>query len=310
MVDKIFTPLNIGGFELEHRIVIDWGRAVDRPANLATRETRRAARGLHSGGLVIYDLAPLVQPGAADCQVGDLGHLEAASCRILTAAKRARQSVLARLGGEFLSQELVKVNGIGGSERKTTRHIIQIHLDAARRALLVGFNGIELDGTFLDSTERPVGSHGVTRGGLCREGAARFLDVVLELVDSLTRVLGRDRIGVRLAPFRPDALRHFSDPFYKDVLRALHELEVAYIHVVGSDPDESSFGQIVSVSLAADALRGSYPGILIATCRPSLPYAIDLVESRWADAICFIGETLDAKAMAGIARAWPGGKSI
>jgi N-ethylmaleimide reductase len=310
MVEKIFTPLNIGALELEHRIVIDWGRALHRPLKLATGKARSAALQLHPAGLVIYDVNGLVQSPTNGCQGSDLGHLEAASCLALAAAKRARQPVLARLGGEVFSQALAKVDRISASGRKATRHVIQIHVDAARRALLLGFDGIELDGTFLGSTKLPDTPHAGTKVEFGKQRDLRCVDVVLELIDSLTRGLGRDRVGVRLAPFCPDALRGFSGPFYKDLLRALHELEVAYVHVVGSDRDENSFGQILPLPLAADALRKSYPGIVIATCRPNLPYAIELVESRWADAICFLGETLDAKAMVGIARAWQDGKSV
>jgi hypothetical protein len=301
MVEKIFTPLNIGNCELEHRIVIDWGRTLRRPAKLMTRDARRAAQGLHSGGLIIYDSDVLIRSAASDCQSVDLGHLEEMSGHILTAAEQAQQSVLVRLGGDFLSRVLVKMKA-GAAERNVARRAIQIQLNAARRVLSVGFKGIELDGTFLGSPPLPIGPPA--------ERGARFVDCVLELTDSMTRALGRDRIGVRLAPFFPDALRHFSDPFYKDLLRSLHDLEVAYIHVVSSGHEENCYGRIVPLSLAADALRGSYPGILIATCRPSLAYAIELVESRWADAICFLGETLDAKAMLGIAGAWPDDKSV
>lgn len=80
-----------------------------------------------------------------------------------------------------------------------------------------------------------------------------------------------------------------------ETLRGLHDQEIAYVHLTGAKPLDAVLAGTLRLTPTAEALRRAYPGILIASGRFSLGQAIDLVESRWADAICFPAMEIDAE---------------
>jgi hypothetical protein len=60
MRNKPFTPINIGAFDLQHRIVLEWPFVTDRLA--ATNQLVPTSDALLSGGLAIHDPGQLIWP--------------------------------------------------------------------------------------------------------------------------------------------------------------------------------------------------------------------------------------------------------
>jgi N-ethylmaleimide reductase len=116
------------------------------------------------------------------------------------------------------------------------------------------------------------------------------LNFVLELVEALTQALGRDRVGIRLSPF-PHGFEEVRCTVYDEVLSSLRDQEIAYIHLELSE----HFGaQFLSSAPPVKALRRAYPGIFVTSGQQRLQFAMELVESRWADAVCFLSPLVDA----------------
>src|SRR5262249_53120168 len=108
------------------------------------------------------------------------------------------------------------------------------------------------------------------------------------LVEALTQAFGRERVGVRLSPFEASVRSNI----YDEVLRCLYDQEIAYIHL---ELTEQVAEHVLRSSPSATTLRRAYPGIFITSCRQYLHFAMELVESRWADAVCFSGPQIDAQ---------------
>jgi hypothetical protein len=77
----------------------------------------------------------------------------------------------------------------------------------------------------------------------------------------------------------------------------LQEREIAYVHLVG--PGSPQADDVRRDGRAASSPAGSrgYAGILVASAAADLAAAELLVESRWADAICFPADRIDTAMM-------------
>jgi N-ethylmaleimide reductase len=113
---------------------------------------------------------------------------------------------------------------------------------------------------------------------------ARFL---LEIVDAVTSVFHKSRVGVRLSPFvMPD-----SSPveLYSYVLQELDKRDVGYVHLIeprmfGNRENEYFKGK---GNVAASLLRKSFSGTLIIAGGFNRQSAIDIVEEGLADMVAF-----------------------
>lgn len=138
--------------------------------------------------------------------------------------------------------------------------------DRVASARAAGFDGIEINAT--------------------RHTAPLSIAPLLETVQATIDIWGADRIGVHLAPFAwmagHDDKR--AAGFYRRLLSALAEIEIAYLHLSGAVTPERGD---LSTSAFGRCLRKSFPGMVIASGLYTPASAIAAVESRWADAIAF-----------------------
>ncbi|MFE3984943.1 alkene reductase [Nocardia tengchongensis] len=154
---------------------------------------------------------------------------------------------------------------------------------AARNAVAAGFDGVEVHGAngfllhqFLaDNTNRRTDAYGGSTTNRIR--------FVTEVVAAVADAIGADRSGIRLSPGNPYNHIEESDPapLYVELLTALADLDLAYVHLVeGGDRELTT------------KLRAAWPGILILNPHPTpeaFPATVDAateaLESGVADAI-------------------------
>ncbi|MGV9418323.1 alkene reductase [Streptomyces sp. NPDC003674] len=126
---------------------------------------------------------------------------------------------------------------------------------AARRAVDAGFEGVEVhsaNGMLLhqflaDNTNRRTDSYG---GSVARR--ARF---AAEVTEAVADAIGADRVGIRISPASTvnGVLEEDTDRLYATLLNRLKGLDLAYLHLVRSDPATGWYRRI----------RTDWPGVLI-----------------------------------------------
>src|SRR5262249_27137832 len=259
---KLFTPLNVGAFDLQHRIVLEWPQSID-PLDVARNPFVPPSNSHLSGGLVICDPGPLIWPGPTPLTPSEADRIRSAWRNVIDNAKSSYQSVLARLRADLSFQVPDQLRGILALEHSDIGNIIGGYVDAARRARSNGFDGIELDSSFGsvgDLFLRPSTNLRLDRYGGPIVWRGKF---VTELVEALTQAFGRERVGIRLSPFEAGVRSNI----YDKVLRCLYDQEIAYIHL---ELTEQSAARVLRSSPSAKTLRQAYPGVFIASCRHGL----------------------------------------
>jgi 2,4-dienoyl-CoA reductase-like NADH-dependent reductase (Old Yellow Enzyme family) len=276
---KLFTPINVGAFNLQHRVVLEWPQSTD-PLDAARGPFVPSSDPL-PGGLVICDPGPLIWPRPAPLTPSEADCIRSAWRSVIENAKLSCQSVLARLGADLsIYVAALKHDDFGD--------IIGGYVDAAHRAKSNGFDGIELDSSFGSVADRLLRPSPNLYSDRYVGPVVQRSDFVMELVEALTQAFGRERVGIRLSPFEASVRNNI----YEEVLRCLCDQEIAYVHL---ELNEQFAARALHSSLSARTLRQAYPGIFIASCKQDLHFAIELVESRWADAVCFSASQIDAQ---------------
>ncbi|WP_191877964.1 alkene reductase [Streptomyces filipinensis] len=126
---------------------------------------------------------------------------------------------------------------------------------AARRAVAAGFEGVEVhsaNGMLLhqflaDNTNRREDGY----GGSARQ-RVRF---AAEVTEAVADAIGADRVGIRVSPASTvnGVLEEDTDGLYAALLDRLKGLDLAYLHLVRSDPASGWYRRI----------RAGWPGVLI-----------------------------------------------
>jgi N-ethylmaleimide reductase len=146
-------------------------------------------------------------------------------------------------------------------------YIVAQYSRAARNAMDAGFDGVEIhaaNGYLIDQFIQSSTNTRTDRYGGPIENRARLL---LEVVDVVSGIWGRDRVGVRLSPMGQANDISDDDPLtaFGYVAKTLHALGLAYLHIVnplmvvaldGTEADPRPI-QMLKV------MRDAYPGTLI-----------------------------------------------
>ena len=138
---------------------------------------------------------------------------------------------------------------------------IEQFVQASKNALLAGFDGVELhaaNGYLLEQFIRPTANRRKDKYGGSIENRSRF---VLEVVDAVTRAIGKEKTGIRLSPFgvfndMPEYEAMASD--YASLTRQL-DRRLAYLHLV----DHSSMGLPPVPATIKATVRDLFNGALI-----------------------------------------------
>ena len=171
------------------------------------------------------------------------------------------------------------------------REIIGSFANAARNAIEAGFDGVELQAANSHLIDQFLENGSNIRrdnyGGSI-ENRMRFL---LEIVESVSAVIGSQRLGIRLSPFGQYGGIHDSNPMrlFTSVVVELSGHHLAYLHLIEGRGSEIGLGD----ELHADALdnarifRPHYEGTLISAAAYTPQTGHEAIEANHADAIAF-----------------------
>ncbi len=165
--------------------------------------------------------------------------------------------------------------------------IVEQYSQAARNALVAGFDGVEIHAAngylieqFLrDSTNKRTDGYGGSH-----ENRARFL---LEVTEAVVGVCGGNRVGIRLSPVSPandSGADSNPEATYSYAVQQLNAFNPVYIHVIeGSTqgPREPAGGFDFQV------LRRSFEGLYIANNGYDLALALQARRQNLADMVAF-----------------------
>lgn len=149
-------------------------------------------------------------------------------------------SAITAAGEIYTDAEGMKTNGT--PEAMTDADIkatIAEFVQAAKNAVLAGFDGVELHGAngyLLEQFIRPTSNQRTDQYGGSIENRARF---VLEVVDATIAAIGKDKVGIRLSPygvFNDMPLYPEMDADYTYLAQQLNARGVVYIHLVDHAP--------------------------------------------------------------------------
>lgn len=163
--------------------------------------------------------------------------------------------------------------------------IIGEFVTAAQNAKAAGFDGIELHGAhgyLIDQFLRDDSNTRTDAYGGSIENRVRF---ALEVVEAVSKVFPKGRVGIRISPVSPANDARDSDPqaLFMHLAAKLSEAGIAFIHVVeGATREARDY-----LPFDYGALRKAFKGAYIANNGFTRELAIETVETGAADAIAF-----------------------
>lgn len=327
MKELLFTPFKLGSVQLEHRVVMAPTTRMrtntgNIPGELMIQHyTQRASHG----GLIIAE-ATAVSPFAnayADApgifnddqeagwkKVVDAVHAKGAKI-FLQVWHPGRQSLpeLSQ-GHQPLAPSALKAENTYGVGKDADgnyegklfpeplaldiagiKSIIEEFKQAALRAKRAGFDGVELHSAngylpeqfLLDGSNKRSDEYG---GSL--ENRARFL---IEVVQVLNSVYGKNRVGVRISPSGIYGDMHDSNPekTFSYLAQCLNDYHLAYLHIIEPrivGPEDRNEG-IYEEPVASKQLRSIFTGPIIAAGGFKPESAEQMLERGDADLIAF-----------------------
>jgi N-ethylmaleimide reductase len=163
--------------------------------------------------------------------------------------------------------------------------IVADFVRAAENAKAAGFDGIELHGAhgyLLDQFLRDGSNKRQDAYGGSIENRARL---TLEVVDAVSKVFPKERVGIRISPVSPanDARDSDPQPVFDYLVRELDRRGIGFIHVVeGATREARDY-----LPFDYQALRRAFRGAYIANNGFTRELAIETVERGEADLVAF-----------------------
>lgn len=204
--------------------------------------------------------------------------------------KPVAPSAIAPKGELFTGKGMVPFEAPRALETDEIPHIVEYFRLGAENAKKAGFDGVEIHGAngylidqFLnDSTNKRTDEYG---GSIENRASLLF-----EIVEAVTDVWGKERVGVRLSPTGTFNDMADSDPpaLWGYVAEKLGEMGIAYIHVI--EPEEANRdkykvdGETVSPTAH---LKSKFKGTVITAQGYELETANAVLERGDADLVAF-----------------------
>jgi N-ethylmaleimide reductase len=166
--------------------------------------------------------------------------------------------------------------------------LVDDYRKAAQNAKAAGFDGVEVhsaNGYLLDQFLEDHSNHRTDKYGGPIENRARLL---LEVVDAVTSVWGKDRVGVRLSPFGTFLDMGDSNPvaLFSYVLGQLSNRGIAYAHLIEFQTGASA-PQDDAAPRKAEVFRGAFKGAMISAGGYTAETAEQVIADGLADAVAF-----------------------
>jgi len=325
-VKKLFTPLRVGSLELSHRVVMApltrlrstqpgdvpnamnaryYGQRASKGGLLITEATQislqgkgyPAAPGIHSQeqieGWKLTTAKVHAKGGFVFLQLWHVGRMSHSSLHPEVGLPVAPSAISPADGSKAMTAafqqvefELPRALGI-----EELPGIVADYRQAAENAKAAGFDGVEVhsaNGYLLDQFLEDSSNHRTDAYGGSIENRARLL---LEVVDAVVEMWGKDRVGVRLSPFGKFLDMGDSDPvaLFTYVLEKLSERGIAYVHVVeprvgNAGADAAIDGNAVDT---AKTFRAAFKGVFISAGGYDAETANEAITAFRADAIAF-----------------------
>lgn len=322
--ETLFTPLQVGRFELTHRVVLppltrtraEGPGSVPGKLNAEYYEQRATP-----GGFLIAE-ASQISPSAQGLPgtPGIYSEEQIAGWQLVTASVHARDSriflqlwhmgrqshssfqpdglppfapsAIPRDGatattatGEQVSAETPRALTV-----EQIAEIIETYAQAARNAIIAGFDGVEVHGAngyLIDQFLNASTNQRTDQYGGSFENRVRFL---VEVVTAVIAAVGADRVGVRLSPIggAGGVSDDNAEELYGHAIRALAPMSPAYLHLIeprrgGASSDDAAPDPISAVRL----YRPLWPGVLIAAGGFTPETGAEIVAEGAADAVAF-----------------------
>jgi N-ethylmaleimide reductase len=322
--DPLFEPLALGEITLPNRIVMPpmTRSRASQPGDEANDLMAAYYAQRASAGLIVSKgtyISPLAKGYAWTPGIHTQAQIDGWR-KVTTAVHRAGGRIFAQLwhvgrlshtsllgGAQPVSSSALQANGvnvfIASAESGNVPGFVQAsepralskadiadvvgqYRDAARNAMLAGFDGVELHAAngylvnqFIDSNA----NNRTDEYGGSLENRLRFLnEVTRALIDGTGHAR---RVGVRLAPLTTLNGCVDADPetTYIAAAKMLGEIGVAYIHIAEADWDDAPHMPIEF----KQRLRQAFPGVLIYAGKYTAGRAREALDAGWADLIAF-----------------------
>lgn len=317
----LFSPYTLSGMELNNRVVMapmTRARALnDIPDELTVRYYRQRA----SAGLIISEGVPvsiqgrgyLFNPGLYNqAQVegwkhvtravhedggkifAQLWHVGRVSHTTLQPGGGAPVSSSNKLAANSMTYAYdehgqpgpIQASPLRALSTEEVGAIINDFVQAARRAVEAGFDGVEIHGAngyLFEQFINPGVNDRTDRYGGSIENRIRLL---LETIDAVADAIGRGKVGVRISPFgRLFDMAPFADEAetWVAVAREIDQRNIAYVHL----SDQLTIGAERMPEGFAQTFRESYQGTLIAAGGFDRESAQAALESGALDLVAF-----------------------
>jgi N-ethylmaleimide reductase len=170
------------------------------------------------------------------------------------------------------------------------KSLIQAYHQGAKNAKVAGFDGVELhagNAGLVEQFLHEVSNSRADEYGGSLENRAKFL---MEIIDELIAVYGKDRVGLRLSPHDRLSDQHDPDPLTTTtfIAKEMSRRGIAYINVL--EPHNKFDDYIPYPQGNPETLpniRALFNGVLIANGGYTLESGNNAVENNEADAIAY-----------------------
>lgn len=163
--------------------------------------------------------------------------------------------------------------------------IIREYVRAAENAKAAGFDGIELHGAHGYLLDQFLRDGSNTRSDIYGGPIENRVRLVLEVVDAVSKVFGRGRVGIRISPVSPANDARDSNPqaLFLHLVEKLSEAGIAFIHVVeGATRDARDY-----LEFDYAPLRKAFKGAYIGNNSLTRELAIEALAEKRADLVAF-----------------------
>jgi N-ethylmaleimide reductase len=181
-------------------------------------------------------------------------------------------------------KDTVTPRALTAAEIATT---IGTYRQAADNALRAGFDGLEIHAQASHLVAQflsPRLNQRTDAYGGSSEKRAQFL---FDIVDAVSSVWGGDRVGVRLSPYWRHEPAFTADAEvladYDLLLKRLSDSDLAYLHLLGPEPDTGTDDTFTAFA----RYRAHYRGAVIANLGFTQASGNELLERELADAVSF-----------------------
>lgn len=163
--------------------------------------------------------------------------------------------------------------------------IIGDYVKAAENAKAAGFDGVELHGAHGYLLDQFLRDGSNTRSDIYGGPIENRVRLVLEVVDAVSKVFGKGRVGIRISPVSPANDARDSNPqaVFLHLVEKLSEAGIAFIHVVeGATRDARDY-----LEFDYAPLRKAFKGAYIANNSLTRELAIEALAEKRADLVAF-----------------------